>query len=176
MDVLIYQQQILLFMVYNMFWTKEKIQELKSICGKWIGIKYRHMGNNTGGIDCTKLMGVVFVDLGILSSYEDGVYYSKDWFYHSKKELVLESFVKHSTLLKFGLSFVKKKVDTNFIYKTGDIVLFSVGDTKKINHTGIYFCEGNKEKLFHADVRKGVSFIHFLRYFKARARYVYRII
>jgi len=161
-----------LFTVYKMLYFDEiNIKRLKKVCQEWDGIKYRHMGNNSGGIDCTKLIGVILVKLDILKRYDESVYYSKDWFFHSQKELVMESFITHSKYLSYGLTFQKFRVETNFEYKDGDIILFTIGQTKHINHTGIYI----NKRIFHADARKGVSYIQFLRYFQARAKYVYRI-
>jgi len=154
------------------YFKEENTLKLKKVCEKWQGTKYRHMGSNSGGMDCTKLLGVVLKELGILEQYEENVYYPRDWFLHSEKELVIETFINHSKYLTYDLCFEKFIIKTgNFDYKNGDIILFKVCGSQRINHVGIYL----DDNLFHADVRSGVCFVQFLRYFRTRAKYVYRI-
>ena len=67
----------------TIFFTPENKEKLLSICKTWEGTDYFHMGIcKNGGVDCAKLIGFIFDELGC--SKEQGLesYYPRDWFIH----------------------------------------------------------------------------------------------
>ena len=159
------------------YWNELNIHILKEKIQTWLGVPYRHMGNSVGGVDCVKLIGRIYKELGILTDYEDGVYYSKDWWTHSNVELVDNTFINHSAYLASNLALSRYVVDEDFEYVCGDCVLFKIFVSGMTNHTGIFFTgfAGESDTILHGAEKQGVHYMQFLPIWKKRAKIVYRL-
>lgn len=134
------------------FGDKLELIKLKEACKSWLGSPYLHMGCSKGGVDCTKFVGLVLEEIGVISGIDKEVYYPRDWHIHGKSELVLESFMEHSKLLTSGLS---SKIfdftsEPNLLF--GDVLCLSLNG-RLCNHTAFYLGDG---KIIHCVQRLGV--------------------
>lgn len=102
----------------------------------WCGTKYHHSGDVKGvGVDCAMLLVRVFVDTGLVPSFDPRPY-KPQWFLHQDRALYLE-FVD-----RFG-----HRVDTP---KPGDIAMYKFG--KHAAHGAIIV---DDESLIHAFMPTG---------------------
>ena len=155
------------------YFVSERQKKLQEIGKDWLGVPYHHMGYTRGGVDCTKFVGLVCVDLGILKDIEKDVYYPRDWYRHGQKEIVLESVEKYGKELLFGLRLVKYEFGQIFTPSpiVGDLFCLAVNNTGICNHTAIYIDTG---KIIHCLQRKGVIISDFQSWQK-KIKYLYRI-
>lgn len=91
----------------------------------WIGTPYKYGGNNKRGVDCSGFVVQVYKKV-----YGVSLQRSSDLIYEKNCEKI-------------------KKNDL----QEGDLVFFSTGRSKKINHVGIYL---NSDKFIHASSSRGV--------------------
>lgn len=152
------------------FSKEENAGALRKVLKSWAGVPYLHMGENRYGVDCSKFVGLVAVDLGLLEGL-DGMYYGKDWHIHGERELQLES-IEHHLLKLIGAKFVK----LDFVAgneEFGDIICFACGKSGLCNHTGIIVDDGF---FAHAINRRGVGFSKLAFSWASRAKFLYRIV
>ena len=91
----------------------------------WIGVPYKYGGNSKRGVDCSGLVVQVYKQVyGINLQRSSNLIYEKNCNKIKKNDL-----------------------------KEGDLVFFSTGRSKKINHVGIYLA---KDKFVHASSSRGV--------------------
>lgn len=155
------------------FENQDKSRDLRLVIKDWIGVPYHHMGETKGGVDCTKLMGLVLIELGILQIL-DNEYYGRDWPLHSDQEIVLMSFSKHmykylnagyeADLLKWRQWMERELIN-------GDVVCFTINSRGTCNHTAMWL-DG---KLVHAVEGQGVVVDDMSSYWIEKARYVFRL-
>ena len=155
------------------FATKERQEKLQQLGKEWLGVSYCHMGYTRGGVDCTKFIGLVCVELGILPGIEKNVYYPKDWHTHGNRELVLESVERYGKELAEGLKLIKYQYGLESTPKSalGDLFCLAVNQTGICNHTAIYISDG---KIIHCLQRKGVIISDFQTW-QRKIKYLYRI-
>ena len=91
----------------------------------WIGTPYKYGGNNKRGVDCSGFVVQVYKKV-----YGVSLQRSSDLIYEKNCEKI-------------------KKNDL----QEGDLVFFSTGRSKKINHVGIYL---KSDKFVHASSSRGV--------------------
>lgn len=91
----------------------------------WIGTPYKYGGNNKRGVDCSGFVVQVYKKV-----YGVSLQRSSDLIYEKNCEKI-------------------KKNDL----QEGDLVFFSTGRSKKINHVGIYL---KSDKFIHASSSRGV--------------------
>lgn len=121
------------------FSDPEKVATLKQIADGWLGVKYRHMGCTKGGVDCTKLMALIFVEMGLLEKVED-MYYSRDWMVHGDVEVVLQAFSHHlCQFLSGGLWYQFLKYRPGLPMFPGDVICCSANKKRLCNHTLMYY-------------------------------------
>jgi cell wall-associated NlpC family hydrolase len=119
---------------------------LLAVLDTWKNVPYRHMGQNRRGTDCTLFIACVFQELGILTIPKID-YYPKDWFVHTKDEIVLDSYLKagaENLRPGFASRVFKGKSVKPF---RGDVLCFSMSKTGVTNHSAIWL---------------GTNFIHCL--------------
>ncbi len=136
----------------SFFGAELELIKLKDACKSWLGAKYLHMGCSKGGVDCTKFVGLVLEEIGVIAGIDKDVYYPRDWHIHGKREIVLESFLEHSKLLKVGLSseILEFTGESNLLF--GDVLCLSLNN-RLCNHTAFYLGDG---KIIHCVQRLGV--------------------
>lgn len=101
-----------------------KNKQLYSFVTDWYGTPYKFGGQNEKGIDCSAFANVLYKEIYKIQLPRA----SKD---------IAEN--------------VKRKFTNNL--KEGDLVFFSFGNSKEINHVGIYL---HNNKFVHASTSKGV--------------------
>jgi len=131
---------------------------LNHIIASWIGAPYHHMGYTRGGVDCTKFVGLVCLELGILWDMERDIYYGRDWYIHGQHEVVLESFDRHiAAFLQPGLH-ISKFVYTKQPLINGDVVCIATHAKGLCNHTGIFL---DPNRMAHCLEFKGIFICDF---------------
>ncbi len=91
----------------------------------WIGVPYKYGGNSKRGVDCSGFIVQVYKKVyGVSLQRSSNLIYEKNCSKIKKDDL-----------------------------KEGDLVFFSTGRSKKINHVGIYLKNG---KFVHASTSRGV--------------------
>lgn len=91
----------------------------------WIGTPYKYGGNSKRGVDCSGFVVQVYKKVyGVSLQRSSNLIYEKNCDKIKKNDL-----------------------------KKGDLVFFSTGRSKKINHVGIYL---NNDKFVHASTNRGV--------------------
>jgi len=155
------------------FTNEELLKRLNERIIAWEGGKYCHMGVNKAGVDCTKLVAMIFIELGIFSGIDD-VFYSSDWFLHTSEEIAINELARHcekyltNEYKHFVLDYDEK------ILLPGDVIFFAMLPNKPCHHAAIY-CENNK--IFHAINNLGVCFAAWCSAFWGnRARKIIRIV
>jgi len=103
----------------------------------WLGTKYRHLGRSKGGgVDCGNFVGLVLLNLGLISTVEE-FYYSRDWYVHGNVDLLVDSFARHVELYGQGISAVLYQGDQAPM--PGDIICMRLyNDTCPAHHAAIY--------------------------------------
>lgn len=156
-----------------------RVEKMRKIFKSWLGTRYLHMGTHkgdkpgAGGADCTKFLGLCLVEYGALSQLKEREYYSKDWYIHGTREVVLESFDFH--IENFGVPgfhIGRQQIgnDTEFFF--GDIVGFATTASGLTNHTAGYLNEG---LMIHCLQKLGVSIVPFDFEWLPRATYLWRL-
>lgn len=154
------------------FANQDMARNLRLIAKDWYGVPYHHMGETKGGVDCTKLMALIMIDLGILERI-DSEYYARDWPIHSDNEIVLMSFSKHMfKYLNSGYEAELLKFRPNMELVTGDVVCFTMNARGTCNHTSMIL-DG---KLLHAVEGSGVVIDDFSQYWIEKARFIFRLL
>ena len=149
----------------------EYYEKLVEVTDSWIGVPYQHMGVSRGGVDCTKLIALVLVEMGILSKIEKS-YYGLDWYLHGDAEILLTAFYQH--LVKYlvhPFDCVIFKYRKGIELWDGDIICFSTNTKGICNHSGMYI-EG---KLFHTI--QGVNTVKtwFSEHWSSKAKFIFRL-
>jgi cell wall-associated NlpC family hydrolase len=154
------------------FEIEENKQALIANFNNWQGVKYLHGGANKYGVDCAKLIFLIFKNLGVLKpdSTIKIENYSKDWYLHNNKQFLIESFESYFENLKPRL--VALEIFTDRYYKMGDCLFFSYAKNGIANHVSIY---AGKEKLYHCLNRDGVCYSSFGFSWKSRFIKAYRL-
>lgn len=131
------------------------------------------MGDTKGGVDCTKLIGLILVEYGVLKRVEP-VYYGRDWFVHGSAENVFMSFHRHLLLyLRRPVKYLQLKFDERTQLMTGDCLLITTSKRGLCNHTALVTAPG---KILHAIERQGgVQEIDFTEYWRDKTRAVFRL-
>jgi len=161
------------------FEGEERISKLIETTRSWAGTPYRHMGEcKQGGVDCTKLLAFIFVELGLMEKV-DAQYYGTDWFVGSEVEVVLVSFTTHlARWLKDGLDWHLLKYNTiegkpTKLYP-GDILLMTLNDRGTCNHTAMYM---GARKMFHViQGLAGAEMTDYSDYWADKVRFILRIL
>lgn len=152
------------------FAKQENFKALETEIQSWLGMPYLHMGYTKGGVDCTKFVGVVCLNLGILKTLDCKEYYSKDWYIHGKKDNVLNFLKRYSEFLRAGLVLERLKYSGQDLLP-GDLLGLSFCTTGICNHVAIFLGDG---KLVHCIERKGVLIADLLQWEKL-IKYVFRL-
>ena len=153
------------------FFCEKRLQWLFAECKKWEGVRYRHMGNNEHGIDCTKLIAHLLVKFDVLEKVEDNIYYSRDWFIHSKEEIALREIERH---LREYSSYLFETIDyEESKLCSGDIIFMANESGMACHHTVFYLGES---KIFHAIDGIGCNFAFFGDHWKNKSRFILRIL
>lgn len=146
----------------------QKCARLCEVVQGWIGTPYHHMGENKAGVDCTKLMAFIWIELGLMRKI-DSFNYSKDWMVHGNQEIVIQSFTtqlaKYCTR-KFSLF----RYSPLFKLEFGDIIGFCLNTKGLTNHTALKM---SNDDLVHAIAGKNVHITRFSNW-KDKATYVFR--
>lgn len=147
-------------------------KKLKKALDSWEKVPYKHMGQSRGGVDCTKLMALILIDLGILSQIETS-YYSEDWMLHGDCEILITAFFSH--LCKYVDGNYKPlllKYREGIQLQDGDVLGFSMNSKGLTNHAGMYY-QGD---IFHVIDLTNASFQHFGEDLRKKSTYIFRIV
>lgn len=158
----------------------------QEILDSWIGTNYLHMGEqkrgdapDTGGVDCTKFIGLALVEAGILSQIRPREYYPKDWYVHGTEERVLDSFQYHiDHYLAAGLSIIRYDTEGEIPVPEllfGDVCTFIVNRRGLTNHTGFYVGGYPQAEMIHCLQKMGVRRSTMAQSWLSRMRYFYRL-
>lgn len=99
--------------------------ELFTVAEKWLGVPYRYGGNTKKGCDCSGFVSQVY------------------------KAVYGKSLERNSAAIRDkNCSKIRRSQ-----LRTGDLVFFKTGSSRKINHVGIYLKD---DKFIHASSSKGV--------------------
>lgn len=152
--------------------TEHQVLLLKKIQG-WEGVPYMHMGETAGGVDCTKLVGLILTEMGVISQIAKRVYYPKDWHINGSKEVVISSFSAHNKYARKGLELQTTQipVNNNFIPMFGDIIGFSTNQKRLTNHVAIYI----GSQIFHCLPSVGCIKSQYSAFWKKRVSCIFRI-
>jgi len=154
------------------FELKENQEALLQEATQWMGVPYLHMGCDRGGMDCTKFVGVVLQNLGILEDFPRNVYYPTDWYQHGSEEICLNSIAQtmqkklKKNLLAQMVPFVKGEI------KFGDLVCIAKNAKGLVNHTALYLGEN---KIVHCLQGKGVFVGQFSYSYATVTRFLFRL-
>jgi cell wall-associated NlpC family hydrolase len=152
------------------YFLKQPQQDrLRQVVDSWLGTPYRHMGMNRGGVDCTKFIGMVCIELGLLADVERD-YYATDWFLHGHREEMLESMDRHGQQFPTGLCLSKYQYPQPLLI--GDVLCITTSPSGLCNHAGIFMGTG---KMAHCINRKGVAMTDFAYSWDAKTRFVFRV-
>ena len=155
-----------------MYFIDEKLEKLCEVLESWEGARYLHMGTTRGGVDCSKLIGLIFKELDILQDFDGETYYSKQWAVHGDEEILLKSLHEHlATQLKQGFDYDFLRYNDDLDLCNGDVICFAMYEKDLCNHTGI-FIDGF---LFHVIVGADACKTMFNRYWRNRARFIFRV-
>ncbi len=155
----------------EVFKIDKEWEKFKKILLSWIGTPYRHMTGVKGrGADCNLFIGNCLIEAGYMKALNYD-YYPKDWWIHSKRELILDYIEKHRKLL-FPEYDLKRIYDLDNLQR-GDYLGFSYGSKFGIvNHSGIYL--GNNH-FIHAHSKKGVCIEEMTNSWKNRLKIIFRL-
>lgn len=151
--------------------TGDKLDELKKVAESWVGAKYEHMGTSRGGVDCTKLMALILIDLQLLQKIEPS-YYGRDWAENSDVEIMLTAFYKH--LVKYlapGYDSVILKYKPGIELLDGDIIAFCTGTNGLCSHAGMII----DHRLFHTIWGADTGYTWMSQHWQDKARFIFRI-
>lgn len=154
------------------FENQNMARNLRLVVKDWIGVPYHHMGETKGGVDCTKLMALILIEIGILD-HIDSEYYGRDWPIHSDQEIVLMSFSKHMSkylLPGYEADLLKFRPEMELVM--GDVVCFTMNSKGTCNHTSMVI----DKKLLHAVEGAGVVIDEFSTYWAEKARFIFRLL
>lgn len=143
------------------------------IADDWVGTPYRHLQMVKGrGADCALFLAAVLLEAGVFNnvSYD---YYSKDWFMHTKHELIIEGLLRH----------LEQNVSNGYLGKVvhypkfedlvrGDIVGFSTVTSGATNHASMYL--GNS-KMIHSVYGRDVRKTQFGSFWKRKITVLFRV-
>lgn len=132
----------------------ENKDKFKKIVNSWLGTPYKHYTRVKGrGTDCVLWLADSFFEMGILTKLEYD-YYSRDWYMHTTKEVVLNNFKRHiKKYLKSNLCIKEINVKDNDLM-FGDWVLYSYCQkTNLSNHVVLMY---EDKKIVECIIRRGV--------------------
>ena len=154
---------------------------LMSILCKWEGTKYKHMGSNRDGIDCTKLLFRILIELNVVeSNFHEDFNIPSDWFKHAKEQILIDT-VDYVIENEIKPDFCFEKFSTTDVeLKKGDFLFFSFVPNGLVHHSAIY--TGGKS-IFHVPfkgnkihrVEKKACFDYLERSMINRMKFVYRL-
>ena len=147
------------------------IQRLKSCCAKWEGTPYLHMGANKFGVDCTKVIALIFQELEVISQV-DRVRFSRDWFQHTKEEKALDEFLRHISEYGVQGQMYSLQEDLSEV-AVGDVLFFKMHENSPCNHTALLL-EGNL--MFHAIDGLGCHYTEFGIYWRKKFKRAMRVL
>jgi cell wall-associated NlpC family hydrolase len=114
---------------------KKCLEEMES----WIGTPYRHLTMVKGrGADCTLFLASIWKSCGVLTDvkYE---YYSRDWYIHTKDNLVMESLVYHmKNCTPDNVKIIEINTKDRNMFMPGDMLGFSFRKNKIVNHAALW--------------------------------------
>lgn len=154
------------------FEDKHNQEEFLKLLDTWKGVPYEHMGESKSGIDCSKLLGKLLLEMGILNGNLEKVYKAPDWYLSSKKEVLLE-FV--NLTLKEHLNkkdFYFMKIPTPNELRFGDFLFFAIASSGVCNHSAIYLGE---ERIFHCLTNRHCCYDQLNFSWKKRIAWAYRL-
>jgi len=156
------------------FAKKEARDRAHEIMKKWEGTPYHHMGADRAGMDCTKLMGKIMIDLGTLKQLIPDLYYTKDWYIHGDKEVVLNTFEEHLRLYQVEGFELKKYHYTHgkSVLLFGDFLGFAIGKKGLVNHTAFYL---NSKQMYHVINKSTAQVYQYSKTWESRLKIYYRI-
>ena len=130
------------------------------------------MGEDKSGVDCTKLLGSILVELGVFSATIEGFHIPPDWFINGKDELLLETVDKHIELfLDEEKHFILKHREQQKL-EFGDFLFFSLSKSGVSHHAAVYV---GGDEIFHVWHKGYCSFAPLSRAWKNRISWNYRL-
>ena len=106
----------------------------------WLGTPFHHASRLKGvGVDCAQFLIAVYVGLGIVESFEPGVY-AVDWFLHQDGERFL--------------GWVERSCVATDSPERGDVMLYRYG--RAVSHGAIYAGDRHGPLVIHAFRGRGV--------------------
>jgi len=158
-------------LIKNYFSDPQSKRSLLSQCKKWENTPYLHMGANEFGVDCTKVIALIYQELGIITQV-DNIRFARDWYLHTKEERTVQEFTRHIEEYGHqGHTYSMQNKLENITY--GDVLFFQMSEHCPCNHTSIYLGEG---KMFHAIDGLGCHFVDFGFYWQKKFRTSMRIL
>ncbi len=156
-----------------MFYDKaENRSNLMSVLKNWENVPYEHMGETKSGIDCSKLLAEVLIELGQLTGKVEKVFLSFDWIFQVKKELMLE--IVDQNIKEFLIPSLKFEIiERPSELKFGDLLFFNLVRNGNTCHSSFY-CGENK--IFHCLTNIKCKFDYLSVAWKRRITYCYRLL
>jgi cell wall-associated NlpC family hydrolase len=151
---------------------RHQVELLKKIQG-WLDVPYMHMGETKGGVDCTKLIGLILTELGVLKQIAKRAYYPKDWHINGSEQIVVSSFNSHQQYANHGYELESNIITLkNFVPLFGDIIGFAINEKAITNHVAWYI-GGNQ--MFHCVPSQGCVKSQYNTFWSNRASHVFRV-
>lgn len=143
----------------------------------WVGTPYRHLKMTKGrGADCTLFIGSTWLAVGILTKIEFD-YYPRDFYYHCKGELVLDSLHRHFNQYS-GEGFCIKKIEIKKDFMRGDALTFATA-TDITNHAAVWLpynpVTNERNKMINSINDRGVCELQYGSWWADRLTSVFRI-
>jgi len=163
-------------MAVKFFDNATNVVNLYAIMEKWKGTPYFHMGDNSHGVDCTKLMGLMLVDLGILNNIGARSHYGKRWMYIAGQETVLDECEKHFDEFCVPDYYYKlyrySHEDPEIVPEFGDIVGFRRPDSGATSHVGWYI---DNKHFYHVSIKQSARVSNMNKFWWDNLTYIFRI-
>ena len=154
------------------FDRKENKEKLNRIVAGWIGTSYHHMGASRGGVDCTKFVALVLVEMAILSDFEKNIYYPSDWYMHGNEEICLNSIERNLTKYLLREFYVEQYPFDFSKIEFGDLLCIAKNRKGFVNHTALYLGDN---KIAHCVSGAGVFIGQFSFAYSQRTKKIFRL-
>lgn len=158
-------------MMMPFFQSGNKQARFREILESWKDTPYLHLARVKGrGADCALFIVEVLHEFGIVA-YLQCDYYSRDWFLHTKNEIILDGFTKQVQFLSSHLRFdASLSIDTKLMF--GDILCFCTNKNEITNHVAVYM--GNA-LLYHSVPCRGVGYSQYGSYWQKKIVNILRV-
>ena len=121
------------------------------------------MGMNEFGVDCTKVIALMFQEMKIISKV-DNVRFPRDWFENTKEQRAINEFLRH--INEYGENpYVRGNVYENEEPKPGDILFFRARESYVANHSGVYL---KNNRMIHCIDGLGCHFVDYSFFWKKK--------